>query len=1180
MPPAAGIRIQLLGPIAAERDGNTVKLGGPKQRAALALLASRPGVVFAADGLIHALWGDEPPSTAATALQGHISQLRRLLGADVIVTRDPGYLLALAPEEIDAGRFERLLDEARALPITERIDPLRSALGLWCGPALADVAARATGLDELAARLDDRRLEAKEELFDAELALGRHFELVAELEAFVRTEPERERAVGQLMLALYRGGRQSDALAAYRRFRSELNASLALEPTQALRELERRILIQDPTLAPLAAARPEQQRRLPITVAAVGFVPADDADPEVYAQEASHARETLRLIFERHGAVVERAGNAVLGLFGTPAPSDDDAARALAAARAALETVDASRAGVASGDAYGTESPAVEQALRLQANAAAGGLEVDALTVSRARPRDFQLDRALAGRADELRRLLALYDSHRRGLTVLVGPPGIGKSRLAEELTGLLPEPTRVLRTRCLSYGDGVGLLPAAELVRAASGLPLNATAEAARTRLDTLLANSEHAPAAVEQLLDVLGLAGDPNDAAPGWAVRRLLEAPGTQTLVLLDDLQWAAPAFLEVVERLAESALFVVATSREELPLAGTTIHLAPLESDACATLVRDLLGGEVEPVSLERLTEHSGGNPLFLEELVRDARASGRLRRDGAWVLDDFGETLPQSLRSLLAMRIERLPEPERDLLARCSVLGTTFTLAWLNELADGEVEEPLSALIASHLLQPASAADDLEFRHGLIRDAAYASLPLALKADLHARVAVGLDLQPTGLREREALSVHHLDQAYRARATLAPGDPQVAARAELATRASALAHSLLAEGDAAAASSLLERVLELEPDRALARIELGRARYDAGELAAADEAWSLVAGARARVGRVEVRLHTEPECDLESAAAELDGLLATVRADHDGDGVVEALLARAYVSSACGRIAELEGILDDALAAAQSAGRSRAEAEMLFLACGASWYGPRPVADGIRRCEDVLGHARERPIVEAAALQALGVLRAMCGETELARDTVAASRQIRRDIGQELGAAASAIDAGLVELLAGDYAAAEAVLRDGYAQLEALGETGYFSTLAGLLAEAVEAQGRPEEARELAHASAGAAAPGDVASQVSWRVAESRALVRLGEAHDAETLARQAVVIAEPTDFSLARADAWAALGNVELAMKILADKGLDERAVRAWTRSPELAPPSGASRPNGTAGLPR
>lgn len=1010
------------------------------------------------------------------------------------------------------------------------------------------------------------------------------------------------------MLVLYRSGRQADALATYRRFRQELNATLALEPTQALRDLERQILLQDPALAPPAAERARKERRLPLTVAAVEIEPADtELDAEAYAQATAQAREAVRLIFERHGAVVERAGSAVVGLFGTPAPNEDDAARALAAARAALAAglPIAGRAGVASGDSFGSESPAIEQALRLRARAAPGALEVDELTWSRARPREANLDRTFAGRGFERQRLLELYEAalreQRSASVMLVGAAGIGKSRLAEDFAASVAPRTRVLRARCLSYGDGIGLLPAAELIRAAAGLPPEATEEAARERLARLLADDARAAAAVEHLLGVLGLVDETADAAAGWAVRRLLEAvtQRSSTLVLVEDLHWAAPAFLEIVERLAEpapAALLVVATSRDEPTerLRTNTVELAPLTRDACAVIVVDLLGGEIEPRSLELLVERSGGNPLFLEELVHDLRASGRLRLDGEWRLDDPGEAPPPSIRSLLAARVERLPERERDLLARCSVLGRSFTLASLGDLAD-DIDEPLAGLLAAGLLKPAVTDDDVEFRHVLIRDAAYASLPLGLKADLHERVARRLDrVGDAGLRERDALAVHHLDQAYRARSALTPGDFQLAAAgAELAARAAAVGHTLLAQGDAAAAGSLLARAIELDPGRPLATIELGRARFDSGELAAADEAFALAEdgpyGDRARVGRVEVRLHTDADCDLEGAGAEIDELLVALRGRGDQDGVVEALLARAYVSLTRGRIAELAATVEEALVVARTAGRSRAEAESLFLVCGASWYGPLPVPQGIQRCERVLAEARERPIVEAAALQALGVLRAMAGQYDIARECVAASRSIRRDIGQDLGAAASAIDAGIVELLEGEYAAAEAVLRKGYADLERLGEKGYFSTLAALLAGAVEAQGRPDEARELAQAAAAAAAPDDVASHVTWRVAEARALARLGATAEAQLLVQAAIDVADATDFSLLRGDAWAALADVAVArgdeetaatahataVEVLEQKGFSPSAIHAWARIPATPTRSATSSPPAT-----
>ena len=1201
-----GLELRLLCPLAAEVDGVPLRLGGPKRRAVLALLATRPGTVVSADWLVDALWGDEPPPTAATALQGHVSSLRRLLQADAIVTRAPGYVLQLDPEAIDARRFERLVEEARAQPPPERAATLRLALGLWRGPALADLLGSVDSLREEAERLEGLRLAASEELFDAELALARHAALVPELEAFVRAEPLRERAVGQLMLALYRSGRQADALATYRRFRDELNDALGLEPDQDLRELERRILVQDSELAPpVAESRRAAPRRLPLSVAAVGFEPDGpaDLDAEAYAQTTARAREAVRLVLESHGGTVERAGAALLALYGAPAPSEDDALRAVLASRAALAAVDAlrdesgvripvrARAGVASGESFGGESPAVEHALRLQAGAAPGELALDEATWVRSRPRELRLDRPFAGRDPERRRLAELHaDAVREGrgaFAALVGPAGIGKSRLAEELVASVLPP-RLLRTRCLSYGDGIGLLPAAELVRGAAGLAADATADTARSRLAEVLPDDERRAAAVEQLLVVLGLGGEAAERDHGWAVRRLLEAAARRAplLVVVDDLHWADAAFLEIVERLAEpvdAPVVVVATTRR-LPdsrLGGEVLELAPLDLAACTQIVEGLLGGEIEPRSLGLLVERSGGNPLYLEELVLDLRASGRLHADAAWRLDDAGAAPPPSLHSLLAAHLESLPEAERDLLCRCSVLGRSFRLGELAALAgDDDTAEPLAGLLRAGLLQPSPGQDDLEFRHVLIRDAAYASLPLEPKADLHERFALHLDSDADAGPERDALAVYHLDQAFRARATLAPHAPQLAtSAAALAARTRSLGRALFARGDAAAASALLARTVELDPGDALAAVELGRARLDVGELQAADEAFALAAAGplaeRAQLGRLEVRLHTDPASDLDAAGREIATLLAGLRGLGDDAGTVEALLASAYVSLMRGRIGELTATLEEALPVARRAGRSRAEAEMLFLLCGAWWYGPIAVDDGIARCEEVLEQAREHPVVEAAALQAVAVLRAMRGEFDVARELVAASRAIRREIGQLVGAAASAIDAGVVELLAGDHAAAERVLRGGYAELERLGETGYFSTLATLLAEALEAQGRLDEARGFAAAAAAAAAEGDAASQVGWRVTEARALAQAGAGAEAERVAAEAVRIADATDFLLLRGEAWAAAADVAAvrgdasaaasaranAVAVLERKGLAPPAIAAWARTP-------------------
>jgi YVTN family beta-propeller protein len=259
---------RILGPIEVWADGRPVALGGGQQRAVLALLLLDANHVVSSDKLIDQLWNGHPPATAATALQGHISALRKALGSDVIATRRPGYLFALDPEQTDLGRFERLRGEARRA--LERGDAgagaekLREALALWRGEALADVGFEPSIRGE-AARLEDLRLATLEDRIDADLAVGRSADLVDELERLVAANPLREHFWGQLMLALYRAGRQADALDAYRRARRTLVAELGLEPGPALRQLEHQMLGQDPALdpepQPLSRARAPAPRR-------------------------------------------------------------------------------------------------------------------------------------------------------------------------------------------------------------------------------------------------------------------------------------------------------------------------------------------------------------------------------------------------------------------------------------------------------------------------------------------------------------------------------------------------------------------------------------------------------------------------------------------------------------------------------------------------------------------------------------------------------------------------------------------------------------------------------------------------------------------------------------------------------------------------------------------------------
>ena len=247
------LEYRILGPVDVADETGSISLGGPKQRALLGLLLVNADAVVSTDRLVDQLWGEQPPKAAVASLQNFVAQLRKLLGADALITKPPGYVLRVEPGQLDLHRFERLVTEARAQPAEQRAQLLREALSLWRGPPLADLAFE-TFVQTEVRRLEELRLEALEERIDADLELGGRGEVVGELEGLVAEHPMRERLRGQLMLALYRAGRQAEALQAYHDARQALVEELGLEPSPPLQQLYRSILRQE---AALERAPPE-----------------------------------------------------------------------------------------------------------------------------------------------------------------------------------------------------------------------------------------------------------------------------------------------------------------------------------------------------------------------------------------------------------------------------------------------------------------------------------------------------------------------------------------------------------------------------------------------------------------------------------------------------------------------------------------------------------------------------------------------------------------------------------------------------------------------------------------------------------------------------------------------------------------------------------------------------------
>ena len=246
---------RILGPLEALLDGRPVDLGGQRQRALLAALLVHHGQVISTDRLVDLLWGEHAPKTATTSLQNAVSQLRRALGPDVVETRAPGYVFGADPGAIDAVRFETLMSQARNAPATERAELLRSALALWRGAALGDLASEEFAQGEIR-RLEELRLDALEERIAADIELGLHREVTGELEALAAAAPLRERVCALRMLALYRSGRQAEALQAFRDTRSAFVDQLGIEPGAELQELHAQILRQEAGLAAGGSGQP------------------------------------------------------------------------------------------------------------------------------------------------------------------------------------------------------------------------------------------------------------------------------------------------------------------------------------------------------------------------------------------------------------------------------------------------------------------------------------------------------------------------------------------------------------------------------------------------------------------------------------------------------------------------------------------------------------------------------------------------------------------------------------------------------------------------------------------------------------------------------------------------------------------------------------------------------------
>jgi predicted ATPase/class 3 adenylate cyclase len=967
-------------------------------------------------------------------------------------------------------------------------------------------------------------------------------------------------------------------------------------------------------------------------------------DPETVRRVMSRYYERAREVLEHHGGTVEKfIGDAVMAVFGIPVLHEDDALRALRAAlelrgeiaRLNEELEDVFdlrievRIGVCSGEVIAGDptradsfasGDAVNVAQRLESAAAPGEILIGESTYRLARDaicaeplpplavkgRDEpvtayrlldvgagllsharRFDSPMVGREHEL---ALLEDAFERAVSesschlfTILGPAGVGKSRLLAEALEQIGRRATVLRGACLPYGEGITFWPALEVVKQAAGISDDDSPADARAKIASAVAGDESATLVTERVASLVGLGSSGAAAEEGfWGFRKLLAALARKgpLVVCFDDANWAEPTFLDLVDHVADwtrdAPVLLVCLARPDLldlrPAWGggkrnaTSILLEPLSQDESTALLANLLDDAVARDLLERIHASAEGNPLFVEELVSMLIDGGLLRRNGRWTIaGDLSEiSVPDSIQVLLASRLDQLGAGERRVIERAAVEGTVFhrgaVFALEGESSRGGVDALLSALERKELIRPHAASfageDAFRFRHVLIREAAYESLPKQVRAELHERYAEWLEtVAGERVAEVEELLGYHLEQAHRYRTELSRVDEHAQVLAERGgQRLGAAGRRALEKSDTRAAVNLLERATGLLPTASPARLALlpalGFALTQSGELARADEVLgsaielSKAAGDKraeldATVERVALRLISHTEEGPESLLRTLDDAIPVLEELDD-----DRALARAWYLVGLGRyiwrcrFALGEEALGRALAHARNAGDRRQEGEIRTHLWYAAWVGPTPVPEAIARCNEILEATDHDRLVEAGALRAVASLTARLGEFQEARNLLARAREAYDELGMRLVASAiGAFGYCDIEMLAGDYAAAERELRSGFAALEEMGEKGYLSGVAGFLASALYAQGAYDEAERYAEICRRESFTEDVWVQVLQTSTRAKLLAQRGEHSQAETLGRAALSLCADTDGPDIRAGAALDLAEV-------------------------------------------
>jgi class 3 adenylate cyclase/tetratricopeptide (TPR) repeat protein len=946
--------------------------------------------------------------------------------------------------------------------------------------------------------------------------------------------------------------------------------------------------------------------------------------PDALKEVMARAFEASRRALAKHGAPVEKfIGDAVMAVFGLPVRHEDDALRAVRAAldmRAALTTLAQSLEreqaihldvgiGVNTGEVVAGHASlgprfvtgdAVNVAARLEQAARSREILMGQLTYAlvrdfadveeiapltlkgKAQPvRAYRLlavrsitparkrKDSMVGREAEMALLAGAFESavadRACRMVTLIGDAGVGKTRLTEEFLDSIGDRVRVVRGRCLSYGEGITFWPIVGVVGDAAGIEETDNPEAAREKLRQLIGDDEVA----DRVASAVGLFDAPFQVAElFWGIRRFFEilAKDRPLAVLFDDIHWAEQTFLDLIGRLIsateDAPVMLLCTARQVLldkhpswaegPGASRVVLTGLSDADA-ARLIENMLGqAGLSERARARVVAAAEGNPLFVEQLVSMLIDTGMLRSvDGCWepTGDLSGIAIPPTIHALLAARLDQLPEDERAVVDPASVIGLVFVQAALQAIVDDEVrsEVPvhLMALEQRQLVRHQAAAEEealqYRFAHLMIRDAAYAGLLKRTRAELHERFVAWADEANRAVdraTEFEEILGYHLEQAHRYLSELGPLDERgVVLGIDASSRLASAGRRAFVRGDMPATANLLRRAAALLPashaSRPRLQFQFGLALWETGEYGVAATALdAAIAGAAAlqdtglettaRLTLLMKQYYADPSKVAGRVEDRVRESIATLDRVGDEEGLARAWLAMAglrMVDRQWGKAAKaIENVIEHARQAGDRVLEIRAAPNLAICA----EFGPTPVEEAIRACDEIIARSGGDRKVEAIALGSLAHMHAMQGNFESAREEYRRARGMLEELGWTFTAALSSIVSGPIEMLAGDPVAAEAELRRDYEILDRLGDRNYISTIAAYLAEALYRQGRYDESGTFATFSADVAAPDDLATQVLWRGVSAKLLARQGELEEAERIAREAVEMSRRAD----------------------------------------------------------